>query len=117
MDKLERAKELQARTKKFAIRVIGAFSRLPKSEQARVLGRQFLRSVTSVAANYRAACRARSRADFISKISIVVEETDETLLWLELIVEAGLAPAPPRDFLDRRVRRTPADIQQLAGDR
>jgi four helix bundle protein len=93
MDKLERAKELQARTKKFAIRIIGAFSRLPKSEQARVLGRQFLRSGTSVAANYRAACRARSRADFISKISIVVEETDETLFWLELVVEAGLAPA------------------------
>ncbi len=94
MDKLERAKELQARTKEFALRIIRAFSRLPKSEQARVLGRQFLRSGTSVAANYRAACRARSRADFISKISIVVEEADETLFWLELVVEAGLAPAP-----------------------
>ena len=93
MDKLARAKELQERTKTFAVRVIRAFSRLPKSEQARVVGRQFLRSGTSVAANYRAACRARSRADFISKVSIVVEETDETLFWLELLVEAALAPA------------------------
>lgn len=93
MDTLERAKELQDRTKKFALRIIRAFSRLPKSEQARVLGRQFLRSGTSVAANYRAACRSRSRAEFISKVSIVVEETDETLFWLELVVEAGLAPA------------------------
>lgn len=93
MDKLESAKELQDRTKNFALRIIRAFSRLPKSEQARVVGRQFLRSGTSVAANYRAACRSRSRGDFISKISIVVEETDETLFWLELVVEAELAPA------------------------
>ena len=90
MSRVERAQELQDRTKKFALRIIRAFSRLPKSEEARVLGRQFLRSGTSVAANYRAACRARSAADFISKISVVVEEADETLFWLELIVEAGL---------------------------
>jgi len=56
-----------------------------------VTGRQFLRSGTSLAANYRAACRARSAADFISKISVVVEETDETLFWLEVLVEAELA--------------------------
>ena len=93
MSRVERAKELQDRTKKFALRIIGAFSRLPKTEEARVLGRQFLRSGTSVAANYRAACRARSAADFISKISVVVEEADETLFWLELIVEANLVPA------------------------
>jgi four helix bundle protein len=90
MSRVERARELQDRTKKFALRIIRAFSRLPKTEEARVLGRQFLRSGTSVAANYRAACRARSAADFISKISVVVEEADETLFWLELIVEAGL---------------------------
>lgn len=93
MDKLESAKELQDRTKKFALRIIRAFSRSPKSEEARVVGRQFLRSGTSVAANYRAACRSRSRADFISKISIVVEEADETLFWLELVVESELAAA------------------------
>lgn len=85
---VERARELQDRTKKFAVRIVGAFVRLPKTEEARVLGRQFLRSGTSVAANYRAVCRARSAADFISKISVVAEETDETLFWFELLVEA-----------------------------
>src|SRR5438128_10298214 len=63
----------------------------PKDEAARIIGRQFLRSGTSLAANYRAACRARSAADFISKISIVTEEADETLFWFELLVEAELS--------------------------
>ena len=93
MTKVERARELQDRAKQFALRIIRAFARLPKNEEARVLGRQFLRSGTSVAANYRAACRARSAADFISKISVVVEEADETLFWLALIVEAKLVRA------------------------
>jgi four helix bundle protein len=93
MSRVERARELQDRTKKFALRIISAFSRLPRSEEARVLGRQFLRSGTSVAANYRAACRARAAADFVSKISIVVEETDETLFWFQLIVAAKLVSA------------------------
>jgi four helix bundle protein len=79
MSRIERARELPDRTKKFALRIINAFSRLPKTDEARVIGRQFLRSGTSVAANYHAACRARSAADFISKINIVVEEADETL--------------------------------------
>jgi four helix bundle protein len=91
--RVERARELQDRTKKFALRIITAFSRLPKTDEARVIGRQFLRSGTSVAANYRAACRSRSAADFISKISVVVEESDETFFWLELAVEANLVPA------------------------
>jgi four helix bundle protein len=90
---IERARELQDRTKRFAIAVIQFFSRLPKMEPARILGRQLIRSGTSVAANYRAACRARSAADFISKISIVAEEADETLFWLELIVESRLLEA------------------------
>ena len=72
----------------FAVRVIKAFTQLPKEEAARIVGRQLLRSGTSLAANYRASCRARSAADFISKISVVTEETDETLFWLELLVEA-----------------------------
>jgi four helix bundle protein len=93
MSRIERARELQDRTKKFALRIISAFSRIPKTEAARVIGKQFLRSGTSVAANYRAACRARSAADFISKISVVVEEADETPFWVELIVEANLVPA------------------------
>jgi four helix bundle protein len=88
--RLEQAKALQERTKKFAIRIVRAFARLKKDEAARVIGRQLLRSGTSVAANYRAACRARSTADFIAKINIVLEEADETLFWLELLVEAEL---------------------------
>jgi four helix bundle protein len=77
MNKLDQAKQLQDRTKKFAIRIINAFARLPKDEAARTIARQFLRSGTSIAADYRAACRARSAADFISKISVVTEEADE----------------------------------------
>lgn len=91
MNTLDQAKQLQDRTKKFAIRIIKAFARLPKDEAARIIGRQFLRSGTSLAANYRAACRARSAADFISKISVVAEEADETLFWFELLTEAELA--------------------------
>jgi four helix bundle protein len=91
--RIERARDLQDRTKRFAIAVIQFFSRLPKMEPARILGRQLIRSGTSVAANYRAACRARSAADFISKISIVAEEADETLFWLELTVESRLLEA------------------------
>ena|ERR1700680_4003360 len=90
MNTLNRAKQLQDRTKKFAVRVIKAFARLPKDEAARVIGRQFLRSGTSLAANYRATCRARSTADFVSKISVVAEEADETLFWFELLVESEL---------------------------
>ena len=90
MNKLEAAQKLQNRTKQFAIQIIQAFSSLPKTEAARIIGRQFLRSDTSVAANYRAVCRARSRAEFISKIAVVVEEADETLFWLDLLVDAGL---------------------------
>jgi four helix bundle protein len=66
------------------------FRSLPKTEEARVLGKQVLRSGTSVAANYRAVCRPRSRADFISKLSVVTEEIDETVFWLELLVETGI---------------------------
>ena len=91
MSTLDEANLLQNRTKAFAVRIIKAFARLPKDEAVRVIGRQSLRSGTSLAANYRAACRARSAADFISKISVVVEETDETLFWFELLVEAELA--------------------------
>jgi four helix bundle protein len=82
--------DLRQRTKEFALRVIKLFRALPKTEEARVLGRQILRSGTGAAANYRSACRARSRADFISKIGIAVEEADETSFWLELLVDAGI---------------------------
>ena len=90
MTTIHRAKQLQDRTKEFAIRIVKAFARLPKDEATRIIGRQFLRSGTSLAANYRASCRARSGGDFISKISIVAEEADETLFWFELLVESEL---------------------------
>jgi four helix bundle protein len=88
--RVEQARELQDRTKRFAIRVIQAFPALTKSEAGRIIGRQLLRSGTAVAANYRAACRARSAADFISKMSVVTEEADETLFWLELLTDSKL---------------------------
>jgi len=84
--------ELRERTKQFAIRIVKLFRALPRTEEARVLGKQLLRSGTSVAANYRAVCRSRSRADFISKLAVVTEETDETIFWLELLVETGIVP-------------------------
>ncbi|MBV9928288.1 MAG: four helix bundle protein [Acidobacteria bacterium] len=87
-----RAIELKERTKDFAIRIVNLFRALPKTDEARVIGRQVLRSGTSVAANYRAACRARSRAEFIAKIGVVVEEADETVFWLELLVETNIVP-------------------------
>jgi four helix bundle protein len=90
MDRLDQARQLRDRTKKFAVRVIKAFTRLAKNEATRTIGRQLLRSGTSLAANYRAACPARSGADFTSKITIVTEETDETLFWFELLVESKL---------------------------
>ena len=93
MSKLAFATAMQARTKKFAIEIIKFFAKLPKTEEARVLGRQLLRAGTSVAANYRAACRSKSEADFIHKVGTVVEETDESLWWLELWEEAGICPA------------------------
>ena len=87
---LEFAKQMQARTKVFAVRIIRLFRSLPKTDEARIIGRQVLKSGTSVAANYRAVCRAKSQADFVSKMATVVEETDETLFWFELLEEAGI---------------------------
>ena len=87
--------ELQARTKQFALRVVRLIQALPNDKVGDVLRRQLLRSGTSVGANYRAACRAKSPADFLNKLKIVEEEADESLYWLELISDAGLVP-PPR---------------------
>ncbi len=90
MEKVEFVQLMQRRTKDMALRVIRLFRSLPKTDEARIIGRQLLRSATSVAANYRAVCRARSQAEYFAKLSIVVEETDETLFWMELIVEADI---------------------------
>lgn len=82
--------ELKLRTKQFALALIRLFRTLPKTEESRLIGRQLMRSGTSVAANYRAAGRARSRAEFIAKIGTVVEETDETVFWIEMLTEADI---------------------------
>lgn len=84
--------ELKSRTKQFALRVMRLVDALPKSIKGRTVAGQLIRSGTSVAANYRASCRARSRAEFISKLGVVVEEADESALWLEIIVEDELLP-------------------------
>src|SRR5258707_8823033 len=85
-----KSQELKNRTKQFAIRIVKLFRSLPRTEEARIIGKQMLRSGTSVAANYRAVCRARSKAEFIAKIGVVVEEADETVLWLELLVDTDI---------------------------
>jgi four helix bundle protein len=81
------AEELRERTKRFAIRIVYLFRALPKAGEAQVMGRQLLRCGTSVAANYRAVCRARSKAEFIARIGVVAEEADESVLWLEIMEE------------------------------
>jgi four helix bundle protein len=88
--KNEFIEQFKLRTKKFALDSIKFFQALPKTEEARVLGKQYLRSATSTAANYRAVCRARSKAEFFSKLSITVEEADESCLWLELFIESEI---------------------------
>ena len=84
--------ELKQRTKVFALRIIKLVDALPNNPAGRVIGNQLLRAGTSVGANYRAACRAKSKSDFIYKINIVEEEVDESAFWLELIVESELMP-------------------------
>ena len=81
--------EFKKRTKAFALRVIHLVESLPNTRTSNVIGKQLLRSGTSVGANYRAACRARSRADFISKMGLVEEECDESNYWMELLVDSG----------------------------
>ena len=84
------SQDLKARTKEFALRILRLYRALPANGEARILGKQVLRSGTSVGANYRAACRARSKAEFIAKLGIVLEEADETIFWLELLLEGGI---------------------------
>lgn len=92
MEKVEFIEQLKKRTKDGALRIIKLYQSLPKTDEARIIGKQLLRSGTSFAANYRAVCRARSKAEFFSKLSIVVEELDETLFWLELLVDSKIVP-------------------------
>jgi len=85
------AQQLKDRTKAFALQILRLFRSLPKTEEARIIGKQLLRSSMSVAANYRAVCRARSKAEFVSTMGLVIEEADETLFWLEILVEGNIA--------------------------
>ncbi len=87
--------DLRERTKAFALRIIRMFVALPKTEEARVIGRQVLRSGTSVGANYREAHRSRSTAEFVAKVGDCLKELDETAYWLELLTESGIV-APPK---------------------
>jgi four helix bundle protein len=98
-------KELLERTKKFALRVIKLVNALPKNTAGRTIGGQLIRSGTSVPANYRAACRGRSKAEFIAKLGIAEEEADESALWMELIIESGLME-----------EKLVADLKQEAGE-
>jgi len=84
---------MKARTKRFALRVIKLVDSLPDARSSGVIGKQLLRSGTSVGANYRSACRAKSTADFVFKLSIVEEEADESVYWMELLVESSLVKA------------------------
>ena len=84
------AQAMRKRTKQYALRIIRVVRSLPRNRECNVIGSQLLRSGTSTAANYRAVCRARSRPDFVSKLGIVEEECDESLFWMEVLVESGI---------------------------
>ena len=89
---MKNEKDLKVRTKRFALDVIGMYSALPKTTVAQVIGKQVLRSGTSVGANYREAYRARSTAEFIAKMGDCLKELDESIYWFELLVEGGVVP-------------------------
>ncbi len=102
------AEELKARTKEFALRILNLAEKLPHGVKGRVLSDQIARAGTSVAANYRAACKARSRAEFIAKIGVAEEEADEVQFWLEMISEVELIPAPRLTELQQEARELTA---------
>ena len=99
-------REFKKRTKQMALRVIKLVESLPNNMTANIIGKQVLRSATSVGANYRAACRAKSKADMLHKLAIVEEEADETLYWLELLVEANIFP-------EARLKNLMSEVNQI----
>ena len=103
-----RPEELRDRTKAFALRVIRLFRSLPYKTDTQVLGKQLLRCGTSVAANYRAVCRARSKAEFIARLGIAAEEADEAVLWLELLIESGIVKSEMTEELLKEARELAA---------
>ncbi len=96
---IEFAEKFKTRTKKFVVDNIKFFRTLPKTEEAKIIGRQLLRSSSSVGANYRAACRARSQAEFHSKLSTVVEEADESVFWMEVLIDAEVVKESELKYL------------------
>lgn len=88
----QKTQDLKIRTREFALRIIRLYTSLPKTTEAQVIGKQVLRSGTSVGAHYREGCRAKSNADFINKIEGSLQELDETLYWLELLTQAKIMP-------------------------
>ncbi|MEX6690651.1 four helix bundle protein [Danxiaibacter flavus] len=98
--------QLRRRTKDFALKVIFLSNDLPRIESAKILARQLVRSATSVAANFRSACRGRSKAEFFSKICIVVEEADETQFWLEMLQDSNIVT-------DERISQLHNEISQI----
>ena len=113
--------KFKEKTKRLALQVMRVVEMLPKRQTAQVLGRQLLRAATSVAANYRAACRGKSTADVIAKLGLVEEEADESLYWMELLIESKLMPATiltePVSEANEIVAMTVASIKTLRGQR
>src|SRR5262249_22777984 len=99
------SEQLRERPKAFALRIVKLFRSLPRATEAQVIGKQLLRSGTSVAANYRGACRARSRAEFVSKLGVVLEEVDESVLWIEMLIDAGIVKKGRLDQLLSEARQ------------
>jgi len=97
--KEEFVENFKRRTKKYSLDAIKIFQSLPKTEESKIIGKQFLRSALSVGANYRAVCRARSKAEFFAKLSITVEEADEVLFWVEVLADSDICKeAKLQDF-------------------
>ena len=111
------AEDLAIRTKKFAVRIVRLSAALPRSREADVLGRQILRSGTSIGANYREARRARSRADFLSKIGVCNQEADETFYWLELLGEGRNRQSKPAVEYHGRGQSTGRDFHRKRSNR
>ena len=107
-EKVVRTADLKARTKQFALRVMKMVDALPRTIQGRAIAKQIIRSATSVAANYRAACRARTKAEFVAKVGVVVEEADEAVLWLELLRESGILQHDKTEALLKEARELTA---------
>ena len=91
-DKAAFIEEFKRRTKQYVLRSVRVFQALPKTAEAQIIGKQFLRSASSTGANYRAVCRARSKSEFYAKLSITIEEADESLFWMEILSETEIIP-------------------------